>query len=128
MSERDVALYLDPFPSLSQNDIMRLIGQDVLVRAMRKHSDARQWIAAWVVTVEDATWSSLEDLRQDYPSADGVKLKSQLVVTVFNVRGNEYRLLTSVNYAGQVVQVLELLTHAEYDKDRWKKGINHAHR
>ena len=99
---------------------MRLIGQDVLVRALRKHSDARQWVAAWVATVEDAAWLSLDDIRRDYPSADGVKLKSEVVVTVFNVKGNEYRLLTNVNYVGQVVQVLELLTHAEYDKDRWK--------
>jgi mRNA interferase HigB len=57
----------------------------------------------------------------DYPSTDGVKLKSQIVVTVFNVKGNEYRLLTNVNYDRQAVLVLELLTHAEYDKERWKE-------
>jgi mRNA interferase HigB len=56
----------------------------------------------------------------DYPSADGVKLGSAIVVTVFNVKGNEYRLLTHVNYDQQAVLVLELLTHAEYDKDLWK--------
>jgi len=100
---------------------MRLIGQDVLAKAVRKHSDARQWIAAWVATVEDAAWRSLEGVREDYPSADGVKLKSNIVVTVFNVKGNEYRLLTNVNFSKQIIQVLELLTHAEYDKDRWKE-------
>ena len=75
---------------------------------------------AWRASVEDAAWSNLAELRIDYPSADGVKLRSQVVVTVFNVKGNEYRLLTSVDYARQVVQFLELLTHAEYDKERWK--------
>ena len=100
---------------------MRLIGQDVLVRSLKKHADARQWIAAWVATVQDATWASLEDVRQDYASADGVTLRSRIVVTVFNVKGNEYRLLTTINYLQQVVQVLELLTHAEYDKERWKQ-------
>jgi mRNA interferase HigB len=99
---------------------MRLIGQDVLVKAMRKHRDVREWVRLWVATVQDAMWRSLDELRADYPSADGVKLKTRVVVTVFNVKGNEYRLLTHVDYAGQVVQVLELLTHAEYDKDRWK--------
>jgi len=49
-----------------------------------------------------------------------VKLRSLIVVTVFNVKGNEYRLLTQVNYRDRVVLVLELLTHAEYDKDAWK--------
>lgn len=100
---------------------MRLIGQDVLNRALRKHADTRKWIEAWVATVADAQWQSIDDLRADYPSADGVKLRSRLVVTVFNVKGNEYRLLTHVNYADQIVQALDLLTHAEYDKDRWKE-------
>lgn len=99
---------------------MRLIGQDVLVKALRKHTEARKWIEAWVSTVEDAQWRSLDDVRIDYPSADGVKLESTVVVTVFNVKGNVYRLLTNINYIGQVVLVLALLTHAEYDKEKWK--------
>jgi mRNA interferase HigB len=100
---------------------MKLIGQDVLIRATRKHGDARKWIAAWVATVEDAAWQSIDDVRVDYPSADGVKLKSHVVVTIFNVKGNEYRLLTHINFEGQVVQVLDLLTHADYGKERWKE-------
>ncbi|HMB95612.1 MAG TPA: type II toxin-antitoxin system HigB family toxin [Tepidisphaeraceae bacterium] len=100
---------------------MRLIGQDVLIRSLKKHPDTRKWIASWVATVEDAQWKNIDDLRNDYPSADGVRLKNRIVITIFNVKGNEYRLLTNVNYAGQVVQVLALLTHAEYDKDFWKQ-------
>ena len=88
---------------------------------MRKHVAARIWIKAWVTTVEDAAWSSLAEVRTDYPSADGVKLRSQVVVTIFNVKGNEYRLLTHIDYPGGVVQFLELLTHADYDKNRWKE-------
>lgn len=99
---------------------MRLIGQDVLNRAMRKHADAGMWLKVWAMTVDDAQWQNIDDLRMDYPSADGIKLKSRIVVTVFNVKGNEYRLVTNVNYDAQAVLVLELLTHAEYDKDRWK--------
>ena len=105
---------------LYQNDIMRLIGQDVLSKAVRKHADMKKWIDSWVATVEDAAWHNLADVRDDYPSADGVKLKSTIVVTVFNVKGNEYRLLTRIDYQGHAVFVLELLTHAEYQKDKWK--------
>ena len=111
---------IDFSADLYQNEIMRLLGQDVLRKAIRKHGDTRQWLETWVATVEDADWQSLSDVRVDYPSADGVKLKSRVVVTVFNVKGNEYRLLTNINYQGQFVLVLELLTHAEYDKEKWK--------
>jgi mRNA interferase HigB len=99
---------------------MRIFGQQVLARAVRKHADARTWLEAWSAKVRDAHWESLNDIRADYPSADGVRLKSRVIVTVFNVKGNEYRLLTEVDYVAQAVEVLALLTHAEYDKEQWK--------
>jgi hypothetical protein len=55
------------------------------------------------------------------PLGDGIALASGVVVTVFNVKGNEYRLLTYVDYSAQFVQFLELITHAEYDKELWKR-------
>jgi mRNA interferase HigB len=100
---------------------MRLIGRDVLAKAVRKHADARKWLAAWASTVEDAAWASIDELREDYPSADGVTLGSGTVVTVFNVRGNEYRLISHVDYRLQVVLALELLTHGQYDREQWKE-------
>jgi hypothetical protein len=40
--------------------------------------------------------------------------------TIFNVKGNTYRLLTVIAYDRQVIGIVDLLTHAEYDKDKWK--------
>ena len=100
---------------------MRLIGRDVLAKAVKKHADTRKWLAAWASTVEDAAWASIDELREDYPSADGVKLGSGTVVTVFNVRGNDYRLISHVDYRLHVVLALELLTHGQYDKEQWKE-------
>ncbi len=45
---------------------------------------------------------------------------THIVVTVFNVRGNKYRLLTLINCQQQIAVLLELLTHAEYNKQQWK--------
>jgi mRNA interferase HigB len=99
---------------------MKLIGQQVLGDFTRKHADARAWIAAWACAVDAATWRDIDDVRRAYPHADGVKLKSGNVVTVFNCKGNAYRLLCYVAYPVQTVQVLEVLTHAEYSKGSWK--------
>ena len=99
---------------------MHLIGQGVLTAAGRRNRPLRQWLVAWAATVNEAQWSSLDDVRKTYPAADGVRLASETVVTVFNVKGNEYRLLTWIDYGAQVVEALEVLTHAEYDKAHWK--------
>src|SRR5208337_1244342 len=99
---------------------MTLIGQDVLSRAGRRDIPLRKWLTKWAATVENVQWHNLDDVRKPYPTADGIKLRSEIVVTVFNVKGNEYRLLTSIDYDGRIVEVLDVLTHAEYDKNMWK--------
>jgi mRNA interferase HigB len=100
---------------------MTLIGQDVLTAAGRKNTPLRKWLAAWATAVEHAEWASLDELRKAYPSADGVILPSKTVVTVFNAKGNDYRLLAWIDYGAQVVEALEVLTHAQYDKQQWKE-------
>ena len=99
---------------------MILVGQDVLRRAGKRNAPLRNWLMIWAAMVEGTTWHSLDDVRKTYPATDGVKLKSRLVVTVFNVKGNVYRLMTSIDYDAGIVEVLEVLTHSEYDKDLWK--------
>ena len=64
------------------------------------------------------------DVRKAYHTADGVivgKGRQKLVVTVFNAGGNDYRLLTRIDYSRRLVQVEMVLTHAEYTKEKWKK-------
>lgn len=78
-------------------------------------------MVGWSAVVQRANWRSIVDVRKDYPSADGVLLRSSRVVTVFNVRGNQYRLLTFIDYDGGAVFGLDVLTHAEYNKDAWQR-------
>ncbi len=103
---------------------MELLNAIELDRAAKKHPQVRAWLEAWRTVVMAASWQSLLDLKRMYPSADGVVLGSgekKMVVTVFNAGGNDYRLLTQIGYKEQLVQVVEVLTHAEYSKDKWKK-------
>jgi mRNA interferase HigB len=102
---------------------MLLLNVPALDRFTRKHRDAAHWIAEWRVAVERAEWQCLDDVRTMYSSADGVKVRSGAIVTIFNVKGNEYRLLTSILYQRQLVYVLEGMTHAEYSRNQWKKRL-----
>jgi mRNA interferase HigB len=101
---------------------MELLNVQTLDRAARKHREIAEWLRNWMMTAQNASWWSLVDVRQQYPSADGVPLK-RIVITVFNVKGNDYRLLTIIRYASQQIVIVDVLTHAEYSKDKWKDRL-----
>ncbi|HEY8667686.1 MAG TPA: type II toxin-antitoxin system HigB family toxin [Tepidisphaeraceae bacterium] len=99
---------------------MTILNLADLHKALRKHPQTRAWLLNWMDVTAKADWHSIQDVRSNFPSADGVRIKSGTIVTIFNVKGNEFRLLTSVHYANQQVFFLDLLTHAEYDKQKWR--------
>jgi mRNA interferase HigB len=76
---------------------------------------------SWYRAAKSAKWKSLEEIRQTYPHADGVPVGDK-VYTVFKIAGNNFRLITEIFYEGhQTILVRNVLTHAEYDKENWKK-------
>ncbi len=80
-----------------------------------KYPDVKDIINKWDQTVQKAEWQNLEDVRKIYRDAEAVG-----EFTVFNIKGNEYRLIVGINYQKQTVYYKYFLTHAEYDKDKWK--------
>jgi len=72
-------------------------------------------LKAWYRTAKKARWQNLAEVRQVYPHADVVG-----VLTVFNIRGNHYRLVAGINYQYQQIFIKAIMTHEEYDKDNWK--------
>jgi mRNA interferase HigB len=102
---------------------MLLVNADRLADAADEYADARRALAAWQRVVEETEWKHLQDVRTTYVHADAVQVDSGKTVTVFNIKGNYYRLLTAIDYKTGVVNVLLFLTHAEYSKDRWKKTL-----
>ena len=79
------------------------------------HRDAGSSLKAWYTTVKKSRWRNLADLKEVYPAADLVAR-----YTVFNIKGNKYRLITRIVYRSQTVFIVAILTHAEYDLGKWK--------
>ena len=93
-----------------------------LLRAFwERYPDAQTPLRLWYKTAIHARWASLQDVRRDYPHADGVKTRSGEVLTVFNIAGNKYRLIVRIRYDYELINVRHVLTHEEYDENRWKE-------
>jgi mRNA interferase HigB len=98
-----------------------VVGADRLVQFGSEHADAAAALAAWRQTVAAATWRNPADVRRTYGSADPVvPVASGRRVAVFNIRGNRYRLVAAVDYQLGICNVLRVMTHEEYGRNRWK--------
>ena len=87
------------------------------------HARAASSLRQWVKVVTAVRWDSFAALRRTFPAADLVTVRSGKKVVVFNIGGNEFRLLTAVHFNTGMVFALRFLTHAEYSKDRWKETL-----
>jgi len=95
---------------------VHIISRKALLDAAQTHgSDLGSALDVWYRIALKASWGSLVDVRKVFPSADAVE-----DYTVFNIKGNSYRLITVMRYP-KTLFIRGVLTHAEYDKGRWKK-------
>lgn len=91
----------------------------ISIRALRtdaaSYPDVKKTVDDWYATVKKAAWQNLEDVRSIYRDAEAVGN-----FTVFNLKGNHYRLIVGIDYKNQTVYYKYLLTHAKYDRGKWK--------
>jgi mRNA interferase HigB len=94
---------------------MHIISSRKLREFCTQHADCCSALDDWYINAKKATWGNLSEVQAVYPKAEAVGN-----FTVFNIKGNKYRLIASINYEKQVIYIKYVLTHAEYDKDDWK--------
>ncbi len=87
------------------------------------HAAAAPSLARWLQVAEAATWTSFADVQAVFRTADQVKVESGKTVVIFNIGGNNFRLITAIHYNRQRVYALRFMTHAEYSKDHWKETL-----
>ena len=90
---------------------MRVIAVSYLRDFWEQNPDAEQPLKSWVDEVKKASWEQPADIKDQYRNASVLKNRR----VVFNIKGNDYRLVVSMAYRYQAVYVKFIGTHTEYD-------------
>jgi len=98
----------------SEAERMKVVGIKLLEEFGRKHADIRKQLDAWLAEVKDAQWKTPQNIKTRYVNASFISEDR----VIFNIKGNDYRLESKVNFKNQVVLVKRIGTHEEYN--RWK--------
>lgn len=103
---------------------MRIITKTRLRDYWGEHPEAENSLTGWYRTVKSANWRTFADVKGTFRSADVVGK-----CIVFNVGGNNIRVIAAVHYQEPMdddkytlgkVFIRKVMTHAEYDRNRWK--------
>ena len=91
---------------------MRVIAKKTLRTFWTKHKDCEEQLKTWYKEAEEANWNNPRDIKRDYPSASFLQENR----VVFNIKGNNYRLVVRINYDYGIVWIRFIGTHTQYDK------------
>lgn len=91
---------------------MRIVSIKTLREYWERHPDSKGPLQAWISEVAQAKWKDSHEIKARYPRASLLGDKR----VVFDIKGNDYRLIVSVAYQYKAVYIKFIGTHAEYDK------------
>jgi len=100
----------------SERARMHVISASIIRAFTRIHPGASVAAERWLRAFKRGEYRNFGEIKRDFPSVDLVG-----GLMVFNLSGNHYRLIVKVVFARQKIYVRNLLTHAEYSKDKWKE-------
>ena len=95
---------------------MHIITRKRILEFSQRYPEAERPLDRWYRIAKRTTFESFPDLRRTFRSADQVGK-----LTVFNIGGNRFRLVTYIVYAKKRVYIRDILTHTDYDRGRWKE-------
>ena len=96
---------------------MHIITRRRIREFVAHHPDSDSSLDNWYRIVKRAEYHSFNDLKQHFRSADYVD-----GYVVFNISGNKYRLITAIHFDRKKVYIRDILTHQEYDRNKWKRA------
>lgn len=95
---------------------MKVLNIEKIHTFCRKHNQAKGALDSWYDEVTGEAWKTTQDIRNRYNSADFLPGNR----VIFNIKGNNYRLVVEVIYKAGMVIIERVGTHAEYDRWRLK--------
>lgn len=90
----------------------RIVAKRTLREFWERHAESEQYLKTWFETAKHSNWKSPNDVKRTYASASILKEGR----VVFNIKGNDYRLVVKFNYERQWAFIRFVGTHAEYDR------------
>ncbi|MBI9038515.1 MAG: type II toxin-antitoxin system HigB family toxin [Bacteroidales bacterium] len=90
----------------------RIFAKSILWKYWLRHQDSERYLKTWYDTAMNSDWKTPNDIKQTYASASILK-ESRIV---FNIKGNEYRLIAKFNFEKQWIFIRFIGTHDEYNK------------
>jgi mRNA interferase HigB len=109
---KNISHFGNYFLSLRKEIVLRIISKKILREFWIVHPDCEQALKSWYQEADEATWKNPNELKFEYPSAS--ILNNNRVV--FNIKGNNYRIIVKINYDYQMLWIRFVGTHSEYDK------------
>ena len=94
---------------------MRVIANRALVQFSDIHPQAALPLQVWRKLLERSEPANFAELRSFFPGVDRVGKHY-----VFNIKGNDYRLICSIAFSVQECYIKHVMTHADYDRGKWK--------
>jgi mRNA interferase HigB len=95
---------------------MHVITRKRLNEFAKKYPETQTALVQWYDNIKQNNFSSFIELKKMFPSADQVDK-----LTVFNIGGNKVRLIAAIHYNRKKVYIRAVLTHQEYDQNKWKE-------
>ena len=93
---------------------MDVIGKLKIVEFYKKYVDSSKPLQVWLTEAEDASWQTPHDIKNRYASASILKDNH----FIFNIKGNNYRIDTIIDFQRQIIYIERVGTHKDYNK--WK--------
>ncbi len=107
---------------------MRIITNRSITRCWNKYSDAKSSLAIWEERMCETKFTNHETLKCVFPNADYIPNQFFKHLTIFNIKGNEYRLAADVFFNSGHVFIKWFGKHADYEKIDFKQISNNGFR